>query len=400
MDKKPVFLYGTALLSIIGLLVILPFSGFHTIRELFFFLLVALFMGTHISGREKIYHAPFPSAYLPLLVIVSFVWAFVALVTAIDVSYSFNEIATKMSKQYLLYFITFFFVRGLSPGKVTWILLGCVLSAFIMSVFACYQFSESPQFFINRVHGFTGAFYRLSTFLVFAIPIGIVLTLASQGWMRRMLFLCVPVLFAAVFFTFTRGAWIAVAVEVSVLVFIFMKRYRIFFISLLITSGLVIAGLAYQSILPIQVILHGSEQPRIEAAKLSLEVVHRYPFTGIGYGKETFSKYYPDTYVKHSHNIFMNTAVETGFIGLFLLIGIVWLIGKTFLRGIRDERVPGSKYLLSGLFASCAGFLVLNMFDYMYHGWPGQMFWMLIGISHALMAPGAHSGTGMSLNDT
>ena len=27
----------------------------------------------------------------------------------------------------------------------------------------------------------------------------------------------------------------------------------------------------------------------------------------------------------------------------------------------------------------------LNLFDYMYHGWPGQMAWILIGMGYALM---------------
>lgn len=398
MGKNLAVMYDTALLAIVGLLVLLPFSGFQTIREIFFFLLVILFVGVHMWGREKIYHAPFPDTYLPLLIIASFVWAFAALATAIDISYSFSEIATKMSKQYLLYFITFFFVRDMAPRKVMWIFIGCVLSAFVMSVFACYQFFESPLFFVNRVTGFTGAFYRLSTFLVFIIPIGITLTLSSCGWVRRLLSLCIPVLFMAVFFTFTRGAWIAVAVEVVLLVFIFLKRFRMILISVFVTVLLAIGGLAYQSVLPTQVILHGSEQPRIEAIKLSLEIAQRHPFTGIGYGKETFSKYYPDTYVKHSHNIFVNTVVETGIVGLFLLTGMVWLIGKAFLRAIRLEMVPGRKYILAGLFASCTGFLVLNMFDYMYHGWPGQMVWMLIGISHALVEPGLRNVTDLSLN--
>jgi hypothetical protein len=55
--------------------------------------------------------------------------------------------------------------------------------------------------------------------------------------------------------------------------------------------------------------------------------------------------------------------------------------------------------MLSGIFASCAGFLFLNMFDYMYHGWPGQMFWMTIGMGHALMAPGYPAGV-LALKDT
>jgi O-antigen ligase len=113
---------------------------------------------------------------------------------------------------------------------------------------------------------------------------------------------------------------------------------------------------------------------------------------GIGYGKETFSKYYPDTYVKHSHNIFINTAVETGLIGLMIFTAILSIIFKKFTHAIRDETVLERRLLLSGIFASFIGFISLNVFDYMYHGWPGQMFWMFIGIGYALIRPDSETG--------
>jgi len=203
--------------------------------------------------------------------------------------------------------------------------------------------------------------------------------------MRGAILVVIPVLFAALFFTFTRGAWIAVTVEIVVLAGIFFKKYRRLFISLVITSSLVVAGLSYQSVIPGQVIMHGSEKPRLEAIRLSSDIIRKYPFTGIGYGKETFSKYYPDTYVKHAHNIFLNTAVETGVIGLLIFTAIMAIIIRSFLRAIRDETALQRKLLISGIFTSFIGFLSLNLFDYMYHGWPGQMVWMLIGIGYAII---------------
>ena len=48
--------------------------------------------------------------------------------------------------------------------------------------------------------------------------------------------------------------------------------------ALFITFFLVIAGLAYKSVLPSQVIMHGNEKLRIEAFELSAEIIREVPF--------------------------------------------------------------------------------------------------------------------------
>jgi O-antigen ligase len=196
-------------------------------------------------------------------------------------------------------------------------------------------------------------------------------------------------LFTALFFTFTRGAWIAVIIELSILVFLFLKKYRVLLLVSTVVVFLIVVGLSYKSIISHKLITRGSEQPRIEAIKLSSEIIRKHPFVGIGYGKDTFSKYYPDIYVKHSHNIFLNTAVETGIPGLAVLIAMFGIVMKNLIRAILHETDFEKKLILSGIFASFIGFLCLNTFDYMYHGWPGQMFWMLIGIGSGLQKNGA-----------
>jgi O-antigen ligase len=281
-------------------------------------------------------------------------------------------------------------VRDAGPEKVPWILYPLALSATVMSLYACYQFYENPAFFVNRVTGFTGAFYRLSTLLVLSFPLVIILAVHSHGWMRSMIFLFIPFLMAALLFTFTRGAWIAVIVEAGILVGLFLKRFTKPFLGIIAAVFLTVMTLSYQSVISPSLITRGSEQPRIEAVRLSAEIIRKYPFTGIGYGKESFSKYYPDTYVKHAHNILLNTIVETGIIGGAVFVAMMAILLKTFIRGIREETVFEKKIILSGIFASFAGFLCLNAFDYMYHGWPGQIFWALIGIGLALI-PGSSS---------
>jgi putative inorganic carbon (hco3(-)) transporter len=372
-------------IALSGLIFFLPFDGRTSIKEILFSLLAGAFLVEKLPDYKDTYRKSLAFRSVHILIILSFLWAFASLIYAVDPSYSLHEIVAKMPKQYLLYFIAFFMVQEITHGKLKSILIPLSLSAMVMAFYACYQFYQYPAFFVNRVPGFTGAFYRLATLLVLSIPIMTILAFISKGWMKRVLFLSSPFLLAALFFTFTRGAWLSVIIEMVILFFLFMRKYTKLVLAGVITVILIIAALSYKSIISHTLITRGSEQPRIEAIKLSTDIIRSYPFTGIGYGKETFSKYYPDTYVKHAHNVFLNTAVETGIVGAAILILLFGVILKNFTLGIRSEIIFEKKLILSGVFASFVGFLCLNTFDYMYHGWPGQICWTLIGIGHGLI---------------
>ena len=388
------------ILSIAGLLFILPFEGTNTIQEILFFSLISAFLVKNISEYKNISSTlSLPSKTLTALIIISFLWGVIALINAVDPAYSFHEIVTKMSKQFILYFLSFFIVREIPFERIKWLLFPIVFSTLIMSIYACYQFYQLPVFFENRVSGFTGAFYRLCTFLILSIPLIAVLAFTLHGWIKRILFITVFISLIAVFFTFTRAAWIAVIVESSILIIILLKKYRKFILSLIIAISLIVIGLSYKSVIPNWLIVHGSEKPRIEALKLSAEIIRKNPITGIGYGKRSFSKYYPNIEeVKHTHNVFLNTAIELGVTGLIIFMAMLVLISKDFLVSLKKERLFDRKLILGGIFALFIGFLSMNLFDYMYHGWPGQMLWMLIGIGYALMNPA--SGTNTSSRHT
>lgn len=374
------------ILSLSVLLFILPFEGVITIKETLFFSLIGTFIVKGILDYKNIsLTISLPNKALNILIIISFFWGAIALLNAIAPLYSLQELINKMAKQYLLYFLTFLIVSEISLDKVKWLFIPLVLSSLIMSVYACYQFYHSPVFLENRVSGFTGAFYRLSTFLVLTIPVITALAFTFHGWLRRILLMITLISSVTLFFTFTRAAWIAVVVEASILITIFFKKYRKFILLLIVAMLLTMIGLSYKSIIPNQLVVHGSEKPRIEALKLSIELIRKNPVTGIGYGKGTFSKYYPDVYAKHAHNIFLNTAIELGITGLIIFMAILAIIIKIFISAMRKETLFEKRLLIAGIFASVIGFLSLNLFDYMYHGWPGQMFWILIGFGFALI---------------
>ena len=379
--------------SIAGLLFVLPFSEINTIKEVLFVTGVLAFLAIKLLNHGKVPVLSSSSKPLNVLIIISCIWGFIALNNAIDPAYSFNELAFKMTRQYILYFLSFYFAGVLSADieNIKKLFLPVALATLIMSLYACYQFYQIPIFVENRVTGFTGAYYRLAVFLVLSIPVIMILAFTLRGWLRWILLLILPFSFAALIFTFVRAAWIAVVFEILILVFIVFKKQRKSFILGLIVLSLIFTVAAYNSKYK-NLVIHGTEKPRLEAFDLSLDIIRKNPLTGIGYGKKTFSKYYPDVdEVRHSHNIFVNTAVELGITGLIIFISMLVIVLKDFIKAISRETVSDRKLILSGIFASIAGFLTLNLFDYMYHGWPGQMFWMLIGIGYALMKPSSEA---------
>jgi hypothetical protein len=70
---------------------------------------------------------------------------------------------------------------------------------------------------------------------------------------------------------------------------------------------------------------------------------------------------------------------------------IIGIILKTFIQALKREMHREDKLFFSGLFTSITGFLILNLFDYMYHGWPGMIFWAFVGIGHAMISQSAES---------
>ena len=392
-QKAQFYCENIGIISLSGLLFLLPFAGTVTVKDLLFFLLAGSVIADAILQPGSFQQQISKLRTLYIIIIISFLWGFASLLNAVDPSYSFSQVMTKMSKQYLLFFLAYFSFSKLPFETIKRMFIPFLCSVLAMSLYACYQFYALPIPFDNRVTGFTGAFYRLATFLVIATPIILVFTMLSRGWAKRVLLIGMLSVFAALFFTFTRAAWVAVIAELCILILIFLKRYRKALLALVVIGSMTFIMLSYTSIIPIRFILHGSEQPRLVALSRSIEVITKYPLTGIGYGKKTFSIYHPEVgEVLHAHNIFLNTAIETGIPGLLIFTLLLVVVFKDFLKGLRQAVRPEQKIILAGIFASCAGFLIINQFDFMYHGWPGQFFWLFIGIGYAIMKPAQSTG--------
>ena len=102
--------------SLAGLLFILPFAAINTLKEVLFITGILSFLSIKMFHHDvKALSSP-NNRPLHSLIIVSFLWGFITLMNAIDPAYSLNELTFKMSRQYLLYFLSFSFAFFLSSA--------------------------------------------------------------------------------------------------------------------------------------------------------------------------------------------------------------------------------------------------------------------------------------------
>ncbi|MDE0481837.1 MAG: O-antigen ligase family protein [Candidatus Poribacteria bacterium] len=122
--------------------------------------------------------------------------------------------------------------------------------------------------------------------------------------------------------------------------------------------------------------------------RVSLDLIQKYPITGIGLGRfrhEAQLNAPPDLsdVPFHAHNIYLHISVEQGLPSLFLFL---WMIGLIWKRiwAIRSRKDIEGLFWNMGAFIGGSGFLisvlVYGIADYIFHHRSLLLFWFIIGI--------------------
>ncbi|MEK7325859.1 MAG: O-antigen ligase family protein, partial [Chloroflexota bacterium] len=195
------------------------------------------------------------------------------------------------------------------------------------------------------------------------------------------------------FLTAQRGAWLGLGLAVSLsllwLVIRHAGRYRrlVFASALgLVAAGVILASWAYPGLL-LKVAAPGN---RLETAQQTLKLAADFPFTGGGLGSfpGLFSRYIlviPWLFMPHASNLFLDTLVEQGVLGLMALAGI--FLGSFWLLATRP---PTREYWR---WAAASGLIVMTVYglveDPFYSGWPVLLLFVFPGLSVAATEPEA-----------
>lgn len=211
--------------------------------------------------------------------------------------------------------------------------------------------------------------------------------------------------YAGLVFTFSRGAWMGLAVAMGVLFVLTWKREGFDRGRLMRAARIagVMVALTWVLALPIKLRLLGpaenSVQVRGKLNNMALSMMKKKPLTGIGlgnYAKEAeksegaekgFAKQRAEI---KAHNLYLAMASETGLVGLAIFLAFLGITGSRFFQ-VHNHAARWEAAVGRALFAGLCGILVHGLVAWgvlSYMVFP--LFWFLLALGSALGSrPGA-----------
>lgn len=297
-------------------------------------------------------------------------------------------------------------VAVLPAKRVGWLLGAILLAAVAQAVLGIYQFltQSGPEAFyiLGRFTRAAGTFRQPNPYggyLGLVAPLAVTLALwtwvgpqawSPKAWLARLILAgAAVVILLGVLASWSRGAWLALAVALTATVLGFSRRAAP---AILVSAGLVMAaGLVFglADLLPASVIGRISELgdylglvdlARVEVTDANFSVMERvahwqaaikmwadHPWLGVGIGN--YAVAYPSYALPrwqeplgHAHNVYLNFGAETGLVGL-VAYGALWLAFVAQALRSLASRSLFTVAVGAGILGALVHATVHNMFD-------------------------------------
>ncbi len=233
-----------------------------------------------------------------------------------------------------------------------------------------WDFLGNQRFVVSkRSTGFFDMPLTFGEYIGMIFPITLTLFIYVKEKIKKIIFGIGSILcFLGVIFSATRGVWLA---NICVILFLFIfgtRKLKIYGVAIII--GFILICLLFpeisffkrfKTIFPPS---DSSSMNRIYMWKSSVHIIKAHPLFGVGWG--CFKKFYP-LYIlpqaagiySHTHNNFINIAINTGIIGLGIFLWIIIVIFKKAFLLIKEKN--SLKIIYLGLTASIISFFVSGL---------------------------------------
>lgn len=321
----------------------------------------------------------------------------------------------KMVIYMLAYFV--FIVNLLTIKNIRLIIWTMIISASIVSAYGVYQFyikvppyqgalwddPNATTYKTTRVYSFLKNPNLLAGYLIPTLSMTAAFYYLTLGWRKIAVVIAGVLQIACLYFTYSRGGWIAV---IGIAGVIFIGSLVIFaqtiFKSKILKYGLiasVILGLA--GIIAVLIASpatlerltsifttrgHSSNSFRMNVWISCLQMFKDNLIIGIGPGNTTFELIYPlymfsGFKALSAYNIFLETAVETGIIGLIIFCIMLFTHFFRAVWGVIANIDYSSRILLMGCLAGLTGLIIQGMFDTVwYRPQVHILLWLILAI--------------------
>lgn len=284
------------------------------------------------------------------------------------------------------------------------LLISCALGVCICSLYGFYQrfvvgIPASTSFtdltlnanMPGRVYSFFDNPNACANVLVFFVPLMMSLTLyAPKRWMKLLFAAAAVVGAGAMLLTYSRGAWLACAAGVFVMVIIAKPRLLPLFAVLLFLLLPLLPATMLNRVFSVFVGKDSSINSRTYIYTAVYRIIRDNPLSGVGLGQIAL-KYVADHYgyyvahfpFIHAHNIYLEIWAEAGILALLSFLATMLTALK---KGYKTTRQAASALVKGagvGVTGGIVGALVFGITDYAW-SYPRVMalFWFLVAIGY------------------
>ncbi|MFH0924215.1 MAG: O-antigen ligase family protein [bacterium] len=397
LKKIESYLDHTVVLCFILLIFILPIVHTVAIRYILILFptglwLINLLIKMYYNKKIDIQRTPLDYTILAFIFM-----TFLSLITAMDFWYSLKEIKAEVLTVFLLFYVVVNNIRN--NEQIKYILTSLLLGTAVFAIYGLFHFfSRGGNLLCHfiREGSFTNGYLSYSIYLSTAFPFSLGAVFYVRKRLLKLLFIILLILNTfCVYITFTRACWIGVLAEVIIFfTILFWGRKKILFILL---SIFIIIIFSIWRPLPIPVKYHGrpglfvdgetlnnTGEERLMIWSFALNELRKQPFLPLGYGIRSFCKKFKQfdkTRLWHTHNIYIEMAMQLGLQGLLVFLFMIAMILLTLGKAINKEgKDKFLRIFLISELAMVVGFFIHLFFTHDYVDDHVLLFWMIMGL--------------------
>lgn len=243
----------------------------------------------------------------------------------------------------------------------------------------------------------------LGEYLILLIPIAFAsFIIGNKGAVssRKLSFLCLASMVMCLILTWSRGAWLGFMFSMVIFLLIWNKRSMWLFalgVMALPILPVVLPDSIINRFTSIGNLADSSTSYRVSIWRAAVHMLEDYFFSGIGIGEAAWYELYPDYTLAgieaapHSHNLFLQIAIEQGIFGLIVFLTILFLLlrisFKLFMRCGNLKSLVSKKdstvirLTVAAPICGLAAVLLQGLTDYSWYNYRVYfIFWLVLAL--------------------
>ncbi len=243
-----------------------------------------------------------------------------------------------------------------------------------------------------RINAFLGNPNMLGAYLTIIFPFALAqIKVNKRGIAKIFYILCSLAIGACVIFTWSRGAWLGLAI--SFIVFLLLSNFRSIWIVIIGATGIpallyFVPGSISERFMSIFEMTDSSIIYRFNSWQGVLAMIKDNFLWGIGVGESAFKAVY-EKYalmgtetLMHSHSLFLQILLELGIFGIIIFAVAIFMFMQKGFAGIKDRnRDSKSRTTIAAGIASICGALVMGITDHIWYNYRVFLiFWIVMAL--------------------